>query len=55
MKHLTILLALLLTVIPVQAKKLYSQGQKSTEITAKSWIVSSQGQILQGKNTTEVR
>ena len=34
---------------------LTSKGQKETEITAKSWIVSSQGQILQGKNTTEVR
>ena len=30
-------------------------GQKPIEITAKSWIVSSQGQIIQGKNTTEVR
>lgn len=34
---------------------LSSQGQKLNEITAKSWIVSSQGQILRGKNTTEVR
>jgi D-alanyl-D-alanine endopeptidase (penicillin-binding protein 7) len=31
------------------------KGQKDTEITAKSWIVSSEGQILHGKNTTEVR
>lgn len=30
-------------------------GQKPVEITAKSWIVSSQGQILRGENTTEVR
>lgn len=34
---------------------LSSQGQKPVEITAKAWIVTSQGQILQGKNTTEVR
>jgi len=27
----------------------------ANEITAKSWIVSSNGQIVQGKNTTEVR
>jgi D-alanyl-D-alanine carboxypeptidase len=32
-----------------------SRGHKETEITAKSWIVSSEGQIIQGKNTTEIR
>jgi len=30
-------------------------AQKPIEITAKSWLVSSQGRILQGENTTEVR
>ena len=44
------LVALLLTV-----PFLSLAGQKPVEITAKSWIVSSQGQILRGKNTTEVR
>lgn len=37
------------------ASVLSSQGHKPVEITAKSWIVFSQGQILHGKNTTEVR
>ena len=53
MKKFISLLTLLLSVSCHAG--LTSKGQKDTEITAKSWIVSSQGQILQGKNTTEVR
>jgi D-alanyl-D-alanine endopeptidase (penicillin-binding protein 7) len=53
MKKIIILLALLASF--TCSAKMTSKGQKQTEITAKSWLVSSQGQILGGKNTKEVR
>ena len=55
MKYLIFLLITFFTLIPAQAKKMSAQGQKQTEITAESWLLSSHGQIIQGKNTTEVR
>lgn len=46
MKKLFVMLALMAS---------FSIQAKDTTITAKSWLVASDGQILQGKNTTEVR
>lgn len=55
MKKLFLLLILSCVFNIGHTKNLTSKGQKEVEITAKSWLLSSQGQILQGKNTTEVR
>ena len=55
MKKLLVALILASVSCVSYAKNLTSQGQKPFQITAKSWLVSSQGQILRGENTTEVR
>ena len=44
-----------LILLVVSSITLASTGQKPFKMTAKSWLVSSQGQILRGENTTEVR
>ena len=51
MKKFFIILILSFFGVSVSAK----HSQKPFKITAKSWLLSSQGQILQGQNTTEVR
>jgi D-alanyl-D-alanine endopeptidase (penicillin-binding protein 7) len=49
-----IMMAVLLTAFSTHAK-VTPQGQKDTIITAKSWLVSSEGQIVAGRNTKDVR